>query len=108
MFDDAAITGEVQRAPRRSPSFRPKTGRITRAAHVDRGGRCLPLPPAIVVAVGLAVALAIGIVGIDQFSRTSDERAAEQATLLIASLSARLPRAPGGASPRRSCSKRRT
>ena len=92
MFDDAAITGKFSATSTLS-SFRPKTGRITALARRP-GWPLLPLPPAIVVAVGLAVALAIGIVGIDQFSRTSDERAAEQATLLIASLSARLPMLP--------------
>jgi len=55
----------------------------------------LPLAPAVVVAVGLAVAIAIGIVGVDHLARASDEHAAEQATLLAEVLAARLPRLQG-------------
>jgi signal transduction histidine kinase len=51
----------------------------------------LPLAPAVVVVVGLAVAVAIGIVGVDHLARASDEHAGESAALLADVLAARLP-----------------
>jgi signal transduction histidine kinase len=50
----------------------------------------LPLAPAVVVIVGLAVAIAIGIVGVDHLSRASDEHAAARAELLVDVVGARI------------------
>ncbi len=58
---------------------------------VRRTWPLLPFAPAVVVVVGLAVALAIGIVGVDHLARASDEHAAESAALLADVLAARLP-----------------
>ena len=54
----------------------------------------MPLAPAVVVAVGLAVAIAIGVVGVDQLARATYEHAAEQADLLASTVSARLAKLP--------------
>ena len=54
----------------------------------------LPLPPLIVLVVGLAVAIAIGIVGIDHLARSSDEHASVEADLLAATVAARIARLP--------------
>jgi signal transduction histidine kinase len=56
----------------------------------------LPLAPAVVILVGLAVAFAIGIFGLDHLATASDEHAAERAELFAATVAARvgsLPRA---------------
>ncbi len=50
----------------------------------------LPLAPAVVVIVGLAAAVAIGVVGVDHLARASDEDAAARATLLADVLAARI------------------
>jgi signal transduction histidine kinase len=50
----------------------------------------LPLAPLVVVVVGIAVALAIGLVGVDHLSRASDEHTAERAQLLVDVVGARL------------------
>ncbi|WP_394843350.1 HAMP domain-containing histidine kinase [Pendulispora brunnea] len=50
-----------------------------------------PLAPAIAIFVSLAVAIAIGLTGLDHLVRESDDLAAERAELLTATLSARLP-----------------
>jgi len=50
-----------------------------------------PLAPAIVILVSLAVAIAIGLTGLDHLARESDDLAAERADLLTATLAARLP-----------------
>jgi len=54
----------------------------------------MPLAPAVVVLVGIAVAAAIGVFGLDHMSRASDEHAAERAELLAATIGARLANAP--------------
>jgi signal transduction histidine kinase len=54
----------------------------------------LPLAPAIVVIVGLAVALAIGVVGMDHLSRASSEHAAIKARLMVDAVGARLALVP--------------
>ena len=62
-----------------------------------RGRNALPLlllPPLIVLLVGLAVAVGIGIVGLDALARASDEHAAADADLLASTLAARLSRLP--------------
>jgi signal transduction histidine kinase len=68
-----------------------------------RGRNALPLlilPPLIVIAVGLAVAIGIGIVGLDALARASDEHAAVDADMLAATMATRLSRLPNiGAVP---------
>ena len=54
----------------------------------------LILPPLIVLVVGLAVAVGIGIVGLDALARASDERAASAAETLAATMAVRLSRLP--------------
>ena len=58
------------------------------------GWPLVPLAPAVVMAVGLAVAIAIGVVGIDQLARASYEHASAQAALLADTVSARLDKLP--------------
>jgi signal transduction histidine kinase len=54
----------------------------------------LILPPLIVLVVGLAVAIGIGIVGLDALARASDERAASSAETLAATMAIRLSHLP--------------
>jgi signal transduction histidine kinase len=56
----------------------------------------LPLPPAVVLIVGLAVAFAIGRVGVANLAVASDDHAAARAQLLASVLAARLSRLPAG------------
>lgn len=67
-------------------------------AKVPRGRRIfffLPGLPLIVGVVGLAVAVVIGVVGLDHLRRVAEDRAASQAELLANTLAARiLPMAP--------------
>jgi signal transduction histidine kinase len=61
------------------------------------GGRVwplLPLAPAIVILVGLAVAMVIGLFGVSNLATASDDHAAARAELLAATLGARLTRLP--------------
>jgi signal transduction histidine kinase len=53
-----------------------------------------PLAPAIVILVGLAVALAIGAFGVANLATASDDHAAARADLLATTLGARLSRLP--------------
>jgi signal transduction histidine kinase len=64
-------------------------GLFTRARGA-RGWPFLPLAPLVVVLVGLGVALAMAVVGIDQLSRASDHHASARAELLAAAVGARL------------------
>jgi signal transduction histidine kinase len=66
------------------------------AFRVRRSWPLLPLAPAVVVVVGLAVAVAIGLVGVDHLARASDEHAAARAALLADVLAARLSHLPAG------------
>ncbi len=64
-----------------------------------RGRNALPLlllPPLIVLVVGLAVAVGIGLVGLDALARASDEHAAADAEMLASTVAARLGRLPPG------------
>ena len=58
------------------------------------GWPLVPIAPAVVIAVGLAVAIAIGVVGIDQLSRSSYDHAAAQASLIADAVSARVDKLP--------------
>ncbi|HEX3344637.1 MAG TPA: HAMP domain-containing sensor histidine kinase [Polyangiaceae bacterium] len=64
-----------------------------------RGGRAwplLPLAPAVVVVLGLAVGIAIGLFGVSNLSAASDEHAAARAELLASALGARISHLPPG------------
>jgi signal transduction histidine kinase len=65
-----------------------------RAPRQRTGWAFLPLAPLLVVVVGLAVALGIGLVGLDQLSRAGDEHAAARAELIAATVAARLGALP--------------
>lgn len=65
-----------------------------RAPRLRTGWPFLPLAPLLVVVVGLAVALGIGLVGVDQLSRSGDEHAGARAELLAATVAARLAALP--------------
>jgi len=54
----------------------------------------LPLAPAIVILVGLAVTVAIGLFGVSNLATASDDHAAARAELLASTLAARLSRLP--------------
>jgi signal transduction histidine kinase len=54
----------------------------------------LPLAPAIVILVGLAVAMAIGLFGVSNLATASDDHAAARAELIATTLGARLSRLP--------------
>ena len=59
-----------------------------------RGWPFIPLAPRVVVFVGLAVALGIGLVGLDHLARAGDEHAGARADLLAATVAARLSQLP--------------
>ncbi|MBX3220265.1 MAG: sensor histidine kinase [Labilithrix sp.] len=63
---------------------------LPRAPRLRTGWPFLPLAPLLVVVVGLAVALGIGLVGLDQLSRAGDEHAGARAELIAATVAARL------------------
>ncbi len=54
----------------------------------------LPLAPAVVILVGLAIAVAIGFVGVSNLATASDDHAADRAALLASTLGARLAQLP--------------
>src|ERR1700677_1946776 len=54
----------------------------------------LPLAPAVVLALGIAVAVVIGVLGESNLSTASDEHAASLAELLASTLSARVAQLP--------------
>ncbi len=54
----------------------------------------MPLAPAIVILVGLAVAVAVGLFGVSNLATASDDHAAARAELLASALAARLSRLP--------------
>lgn len=59
-----------------------------------RGWSFVPLAPIVVMLVGLAVALGIGLVGLDHLARAGDEHAGARAELLAATVAARLSQLP--------------
>jgi signal transduction histidine kinase len=65
-----------------------------RAPRLRTGWPFLPIAPLLVVVVGLAVALGIGLVGVDQLSRSGDDHAGARAELLAATVAARLAALP--------------
>ncbi len=54
----------------------------------------LPLPPAVVLVLGLAVAAAVGVFGVSNLATASDEHAAARAELIAATLAARMKQLP--------------
>lgn len=82
-------------APVRAPEAAPGGAALrARAPRVRTGWPFLPLAPLLVVVVGLAVAFAIGFVGIDHLARAGDEHAGARAELLAATVGARLGALP--------------
>jgi signal transduction histidine kinase len=82
--------------PPRAGSLNPSATATIRLAKY-RASNALPLlilPPLIVLVVGLAVAVGIGIVGLDALARASDERAAADADMLASTMAMRLSRLP--------------
>ncbi|CAN5851643.1 hypothetical protein BH11MYX4_BH11MYX4_66690 [soil metagenome] len=67
-----------------------------RGSQVGRGWPFVPLAPLVVVLVGLAVALGIGLVGLDHLARAGDDHAGARADLLAATVAARLSQLPEG------------
>jgi signal transduction histidine kinase len=63
------------------------------------GWPLVPLAPAVVLVVGLLVAIAIGIVGVDQLARASYRHASEQAELICDTVGARLEKLPASERP---------
>jgi signal transduction histidine kinase len=88
------VSGTVD-APRGAPpgSSAAATGAF-RAPRAGAGWPFLPLAPLAVAIVGLAVALGIGLVGVDHLSRAGDEHAGARAELLAATVAARLSQLP--------------
>lgn len=76
-----------------------RTGMVTVTTQVvsPRAGRAwplLPLAPAVVVVLGLAVGIAIGLFGVSNLATASDEHAAARAELLASALGARISHLP--------------
>lgn len=67
-----------------------------RAPRLRVGWPFLPLAPLVVGVIGLAVALGIGLVGLDRLSRAGDDHAGVRAELLAATVAARLGALPPG------------
>jgi signal transduction histidine kinase len=70
---------------------------ITTQVVSSRAGRAwplLPLAPAVVVVLGLAVGIAIGLFGVSNLATASDEHAAARAELLASALGARISHLP--------------
>ena len=76
-----------------SPSSPPSPSRPVNVL-TGRGWPFIPLAPLVVVFVGLAVALGIGLVGLDHLARAGDEHAGARADLLAATVAARLSQLP--------------
>jgi signal transduction histidine kinase len=67
---------------------------IVSAPRERRAWPLLPLAPAVVILVGLAAAVAIGVFGVSSLAAASDEHAATRAALLASTLAARLAQLP--------------
>ena len=92
MISPASIAPRPSGAPS-SPSG-PAPARVV-AGGLGRGWPFVPLAPLVVVFVGLAVALGIGLVGLDHLGRAGDEHAGARAELIAATVAARLSQMPG-------------
>jgi signal transduction histidine kinase len=84
----------------RRPSDMPKAaeqqqqGLYARLPRLTSGWPFLPIAPLLVVIIGMVVAFAIGLVGIDQLSRAGEEHAGARAELLAVTVAARLSALP--------------
>ena len=67
------------------------------AIRVSRAWPLLPLAPAVVTLIGLIVALAIGLVGLNHLSRSTETHAAEKAAMLADVIAARTLALPAAA-----------
>jgi signal transduction histidine kinase len=67
---------------------------VAHAAGLRRRWQLLPLPPTVVVLVGLTVACAVGAYGISNLASASDRHAGERAELIASTLAARLAKVP--------------
>lgn len=80
--------------PLRPSDVPPPEAFRARAPRLRTGWPFLPIAPLLVVVVGLAVALGIGLVGVDQLSRSGEDHAGARAELLAATVAARLAALP--------------
>ncbi len=80
ILEPMTVTGTMPPSPRAAAGVRPWP--------------LSPLAPAVVVVVGLLVALGIGLVGLDALARASEDHAQERAELLAGTLAARLGQLP--------------
>lgn len=98
MVTGAASAGS--RAPIEAPdasgpvSVQPPSRPAPRGGTGAGGWSFVPLAPLVVVVVGLAVALGIGLVGLDHLGRAADEHAGARADLLAVTVAARLSQLP--------------
>src|SRR5687768_8784978 len=88
----ASPDSRAPRAPR--PSITPSSSPSPTRRPAGGGWSFLPFAPLVVVVVGLAVALGIGLVGLDHLARAGDEHAGARAELLAATVAARLSQLP--------------
>lgn len=91
--DASGEFGAHAEGTRRAASAATSTPPAARARG-SRGWPFIPLAPLVVVGVGLAVALGIGLVGLDHLARAGDEHAETRAELLAATVAARLSQLP--------------
>jgi signal transduction histidine kinase len=73
---------------------RPDGAGVSARGRDRRAWPLLPLAPAVVILLGLAVALAIGVLGASSLAKASDANAAARADLLASTLGARLAQLP--------------
>ncbi len=64
------------------------------ARRARRAWALLPLPPTVVIVLGLALAAAVGVFGVSNLTTESDARAAARAELIASTLAARLSAIP--------------
>lgn len=69
-------------------------GIYARLPRLTSGWPFVPIAPLLVVIIGMVVAFAIGLVGIDQLSRAGEEHAGARAELLAVTVAARLSALP--------------
>jgi len=65
-----------------------------RASREWRAWPLLPLAPGVVILVGVAVGLAMGLFGVNNLASASDDHAAERADLLASTLASRVAQLP--------------
>ncbi len=70
---------------------------FSRAPKLAHGWSFIPMAPLIVLVVGLAVAISIGVVGLDHLARAGEDHAGTRAQLLATTLAARMHGLPDDA-----------